>query len=128
MFLPFETSVIHSLNGISPTSPPTQATPFPNIAEHWVDKYKKSNKHTQKHILDLSHSYPAIPAAPLPKAHKKLPKEYQKAFKKHPKSTPKPSRTPPQKSNQKTHPYFGFSAAPRLQMDRKGNLKSQKPT
>ena len=27
-----------------PTSPPTQATAFANIAQHWLDKYKKNKK------------------------------------------------------------------------------------
>ena len=90
---------------LPPTSPPTLATAFANIAQHWLDKYKKSNKKTQKDILDLSHSYPAIPAAPVPKAPKKLPKGYQKASKKHPKSIQKASQNPPgphpRKGNQK---------------------------
>ena len=74
---------------LPPTSPPTLATAFANIAQHWLDKYKKSNKKTQNNILDLSHSYPAIPAAPVPKAPKKLPKST-------PKGTPKRglNRTP----------------------------------
>ena len=93
---------------LPPTSPPTQATAFANIAQHWLDKYKKSNKKTQKNILDLSKSYPAIPAAPLPKAPKKLPKGYQNASNKHQKNTPKPSRTPPQKSNQQHTLIFVF--------------------
>ena len=29
---------------LPPTSPPTQATAFANIAQHWLDKYKKSKK------------------------------------------------------------------------------------
>ena len=68
---------------LPPTSPPTLATAFANIAQHWLEKYKKSNKKTQKNILDLSHSYPAIPAAPLPKAPNKLGKNCQQGTKKH---------------------------------------------
>ena len=113
---------------LPPTSPPTQATAFANIAQHWQDTYKKSDTKTQKNILDLSHSYPAIPAAPLPKAPKKLPKSYQKATKKHPKSITKPSRTPPQKSNQKNSLILVFLLPRVSKMDPKGTLKSQKPT
>ena len=76
-----------------PPPPHTQATAFANIAQHWLDKYKKSNKKTN--ILDLSHSYPTIPAAPLPKVPKTLPKSYQKvpqsinkAHQKHSKTLP----------------------------------------
>ena len=29
-----------------PTSPPTQATAFANIAQHWLDKHKKNKKIT----------------------------------------------------------------------------------
>ena len=33
-----------------PTSPPTQATAFANIAQHWLDKHKKNNKINRKYI------------------------------------------------------------------------------
>ena len=89
---------------LPPTSPPTQATAFANIGQHWLDKYKKSNKKTQKNILDLSHSYPAIPAAPLPKASNKLRKEYQKASKERPKRSQNPPGPHPRKGNQQKHP------------------------
>jgi hypothetical protein len=116
---------------LPPTSPPTA---FANIAQHWLDKYKKSNKKTQKNILDLSHSYPAIPAAPLPKAPKKLPKGYQKASKKHPKSNQKaPKKHPetlpdptPEKVTKKT-PLFCFLCCPwSPKWTPKGTHKSQK--
>ena len=80
-----------------PPPPHTQATAFANIAQHWLDKYKKSHEKTQTNILDLSHSYPTIPAAPLPKVPKKLPTNYQqvqknikKAPQKHTKTLPDP--------------------------------------
>ena len=100
---------------LPPTSPPTLATAFANIAQHWLDKYKKSNKKTQKDILDLSHSYPAIPVAPVPKAPKKLPKatkkhpkSIQKAPEKHPKTLPDPT---PEKVTKKT-PLFCVLCCP----------------
>ena len=36
-----------------PTSPPTQATAFANIAQHWLDKHKKNKKITEN-TLKLS--------------------------------------------------------------------------
>ena len=33
-----------------PTSPPTQATAFANIAQHWLDKHKKNKKIKEKYI------------------------------------------------------------------------------
>ena len=33
-----------------PTSPPTQATAFANIAQHWLDKHRKNNNINRKYI------------------------------------------------------------------------------
>ena len=115
-----------------PTSPPTQATAFANIAQHWLDKYKKSDKQTQKNILDLSHSYPASPAAPLPKAPKKLPKNYQKGTKKHRESAQKAPQNPPgphPRKVTKQTPLCCFLCCPwSPKWTTKGTLKSQKTT
>ena len=93
-----------------PLSPHRPTHPSHGIRQ-WLDKYKKSNNKNKKNILDFSYSYPAIPAAPLPKASKKLPKRYQKgttniekASKKHPKTLPDPT---PEKVTKKT-PLFVF--------------------
>ena len=65
-----------------PTSPPTQATAFANIAQHWLDKYRKSNnKNTKKH----PRSFPQLPS----NSSRPAPKGFQKATKKLPKATKK---------------------------------------
>ena len=91
---------------------PSKPTPLePLIASSVWGKNKKN-------ISDLSRCYPAIPAALLPKAPKKLSNNCQQTTKKtktHSKSTPKPSRAPPQESNQQKHRIFCFCAAPGLQ-------------
>ena len=114
-----------------PTSAPTQATAFANIAQHWLDKYKKSNNENKtKNILDLSHSYPAIPAAPLPKASNKLPKRYQKGAKsiekasnKHPKTLPDPT---PEKVTKKTPLFYVLWCRWSPKSTPKATQKSQK--
>ena len=93
---------------LPPTSPPTLATAFANIAQHWLDKYKKSNKKTKKHLR----SFPQLPSnssSPVPKgsqkATKRLPKSIRKASTNHSKCIQKASQNPPgphpRKGNQK---------------------------
>ena len=138
-----------------PPSPPPPHPPKPRHSPTLLSIGRINRRNlitkTQKNILDLSHSYPAIPAAPLPKAPKKLPKSYQKGTKKHPKSIQKASKIPPgphprkvtnkniQKALQNSPgphprkvtnetPLFYFCCPWSPKWTPKGTLKSQKPT
>ena len=101
-----------------PTSPPTQATAFANIAQHWLDKYKKSNnENSNKH----PRSFPQLPnnsSSPAPKGSQKATKSLPKGATKHQTSTQKHSKTLPDPTPEKVtnkNTFIFFYAAPGVQ-------------